>query len=120
MDNNPYQIADVPLDSLLGSQDTTRVSKWQNTGYGFDTRSGSGVVKDINGNQITFGLTSDNTLGIELKDNTGYTTFKLSGNTWYWYDKTTTTNVMQIGKLPDGTYGFAVAVSGANVSDIFS
>ena len=41
----------------------------------------------------------------------------MSGQTWYWYDPNTGYNVMQVGLLPDGTYGFAVANAGYNVAD---
>jgi hypothetical protein len=36
------------------------------------------------------------------------------------YDIANNKNVIQDGKLPDNTYGYAVAKTGKNVSDIFS
>lgn len=48
--------------------------------------------------------------------------YKIVGSTIYAYDVTQTpsTNVMQLLKLPDGTYGQAVAAQGDNVADAFS
>lgn len=66
---------------------------------------------------ITFGENTDGTQGMQVVDSTGYVLFEMNGTTWYWYDKATNTNVMQIGLLPDGTYGMAIAKSGYNVSD---
>ena len=43
--------------------------------------------------------------------------FKMDIATWYWYDATTQKNVMQAGKLPDSTYGWAVAAPNFNVAD---
>lgn len=45
--------------------------------------------------------------------------FKMDIETWYWFDATTQKNIMQLGKLPDGTYGETVAKSGHNVSEIY-
>lgn len=45
--------------------------------------------------------------------------FKMDLATWYWYDPSNSKNIVQIGVLPDGTGGEAVAVAGLNVSDAF-
>lgn len=45
--------------------------------------------------------------------------FKMDMETWFWYDANTHKNIMQLGKLPDGTYGETVAKSGHNVSEIY-
>jgi hypothetical protein len=45
---------------------------------------------------------------------------KIVNTTRYVYDIANNKNVMQDGKLPDNTYGYAVAKTGKNVSDIFS
>lgn len=79
--------------------------------YGMSVPASSGT--------IYFGLLSDGNLGIQVQDTTGYILFEMTGQTWFWYDKTTSKNVMQVGLLPDGTYGWAVAASGYNVSDGF-
>ena len=68
---------------------------------------------------IAFGILSDGTLGQEITDSSGFVLFKMSGSTWYWYDKNTNKNVMQVGLLPDGSYGWAVATPGNNVADTF-
>ena len=69
---------------------------------------------------MLFGKNSNGSLGITLADNSNFTLFTMDGQTWSWYDKTTGMNVMQVGLLPDGSYGFAVAAYGYNVSDGFS
>lgn len=68
---------------------------------------------------IGFGVLADGNLGMQVTDSSGFVLFKMEGQTWYWYDKTTGKNVMQVGLLPDGTYGWAVAATGYNVSDGF-
>lgn len=69
---------------------------------------------------LTFGLNTDSSYGMQVTDNSGFVLFELNGTTWKWYDKTTGNNVMQIGLLPDGTYGMAVAKKGYNVSSLYS
>lgn len=69
---------------------------------------------------MLFGKNSNGSLGITLADNSNFTLFTMNGQTWSWYDKTSGKNVMQVGLLPDGSYGFAVAAYGYNVSDGFS
>jgi len=69
---------------------------------------------------MLFGKNANGSLGMTLSDSFGYTLFTMNGQTWSWYDKSSGKNVMQIGLLPDGSYGFAVAAYGYNVSDGFS
>lgn len=45
--------------------------------------------------------------------------FKMDIETWYWYDANSTKNIMQLGKLPDSTYGHTTAKQGYNVADIY-
>lgn len=66
---------------------------------------------------IQFGKLADGNLGMQTVDADGFVLFKLEGQTWYWYDKTTGKNIMQIGLLPDGTYGWAIADTGKDVAD---
>ena len=66
---------------------------------------------------LSFGLNVDGTYGMQTLDPNGYLLFEMSGQTWKWYDPNTGYNVMQVGLLPDGTYGFAVANAGYNVAD---
>ena len=69
---------------------------------------------------LEFGTLTDGTLGLSSADSSGFVLFEMNGSTWYWYDKNTGKNVMQVGLLPDGTYGWAVATPGNNVSDAYS
>lgn len=46
--------------------------------------------------------------------------FKMDLTTWYYYDPTTNKNVVQLGILPDGKGGVAVAKAGNDVEDAFS
>lgn len=68
---------------------------------------------------LSFGTISNNQLGMQITDSSGFVLFTMTGNTWNWYDKTTGKNVMQVGLLPDGTYGWAIAKPGKNVSEGF-
>jgi hypothetical protein len=73
---------------------------------------------DSSGNVVSqFGRQVDGSTSLKFFDTSGYTIYSLTGSTAYWYDKSTGKNIMQIGLLPDGTYGVAVAKVGYNVSD---
>jgi hypothetical protein len=82
-------------------------------GFGFS-------VTDTTGTTLLLGILADGTLGMSITDPSGFELFKLNGSTWFWYDKNFNVNVMQIGELPDGTYGEAVAKQGLNVSSIYT
>lgn len=58
-------------------------------------------------------------IGLSVVDSSGFVLFKLSGQTWFWYDKNNNTNVMRAGLLPDGTYNWVVATTGHDVGDLF-
>lgn len=58
--------------------------------------------------------------GFFALDSSARLVFKQISSTQYVYDPTTGKNIMQIGKLPDGTYGWAVAAAGLNVADGFA
>lgn len=45
--------------------------------------------------------------------------FKMDLATWFFYDPTTHKNFMQLGIMPDGDGGFAVAGENKNVEDLF-
>lgn len=68
---------------------------------------------------LSFGTLKDGSLGMQLADTSGFVLFSMNGSTWSWFDKTTNKNVMQVGLLPDGTYGWAIAKPGKNVVDGF-
>lgn len=57
--------------------------------------------------------------GFFSQDSSGNLIFKIVGATFYVYDATTSKNAIQMGKLPDSSYGFAAAVTGSNVSEGF-
>lgn len=69
---------------------------------------------------LSFGTVSNNQLGMQLTDTNGFIAFVMNGSTWSWYDANTGKNIMQIGLLPDGSYGMVIAKTGYNVSDAFS
>ena len=70
------------------------------------------------GISINLGQLADGTFGINMTNGAGNVLFELVGSTWYWYDPTNNgANVMQVGLLPDGTYGWAVATPGNSVSE---
>lgn len=85
------------------------------------TNRGQQRINSTNGSYMLLGLQNNNVdFGIGFYDRTGSLISKNLGPTQYVYDKTTGKNVIQIGLLPDSTYGFAVAAPGYNVADGFS
>lgn len=82
------------------------------SGFGISVTDTSGLVFKIS--------SSGGVLQLSVVDGSSFTLFTLDGSTWKWYDKTTNKNVMQVGKLPDNTYGWAVAATGQNVADGFA
>lgn len=84
--------------------------------YGITLNNGTMTVAAPEGT-ITIGTESNGAVGLESVDSNSDVLFKMNGATWYWYDVTNGKNVMQIGLLPDGTYGLAIAKPGYNVGD---
>jgi hypothetical protein len=82
------------------------------SGFGFQVTDTSGLAFKIS--------SSGGVLLLSVVDGTGFTLFTMDGQTWKWYDKINNKNIMQVGKLPDGTYGWAIAKVGNNVADAFS
>lgn len=82
---------------------------------------GSVTVSNTDGSLLGMGAIPDNSgdFGFYAQDSNGNLLYKIVGSTIYAYDVTRVpaTNIMQILKLPDGTYGWAVAAPGKNVSD---
>jgi len=78
---------------------------------------GYGITIPTNNGTLNLGVLPDGNLGISTIDSSGFKLFEMTGATWYWYDKNTGKNVTQVGLLPDGSYGMAVAKYGYNVSD---
>ena len=60
-----------------------------------------------------------NEFGFFALDEDGNVIMKIVNGTRYIYDPTTDKNVMQDGKLPDGTYGLVTVIPGADVSEVF-
>lgn len=59
-------------------------------------------------------------LGFFSTDINGSVVWKQLGPTGYIFDLVNSVNIMQDGKLPDGTYGSVVAKEGVDVPDVFS
>lgn len=80
---------------------------------------GTQKVINTDGSYMTLGVIegTEGQLGIAFYSSDGTLISKTTAETHYIYDKDTGKNVMQIGKLPDDTYGWATAASGYNVSD---
>lgn len=77
------------------------------------------IVTNSDGSKVGLGKIPNSTteFGFFSQDTSGNLIMKIINGTWYVYDITTTKNAMQSGKLPDNSYGWAVAASGKNVSD---
>lgn len=85
---------------------------------------GRGTQRFVNsdGSYVTIGQIpgTTNEFGIAFFDRSNNMISKNNGSTQYVYDITTGKNIIQMGKLPDGTYGLVVAKVGYNVSEIFT
>ena len=75
---------------------------------------------NTDGSTVGIGTMPTGEFGFFGTDTAGNVVFKIIGSTFYVNDIVNNTNVMQIGKMPDGSYGTAIAKVGKNVSDIFS
>jgi hypothetical protein len=116
----------------LGSSDLSRVLPRQlstgstrgvqKVGYGNVNIDGSNnriTIGDTNGGTIGMGSIPNVTaqIGFFATDTDSSLLFKIVNGTLYFYDKDTSVNYMQIGVLPDGSTGMAVAKSGYSVGD---
>lgn len=86
--------------------------------YKLDYNTGTQTFFGQNGNTINFGTNPDGSIGMNAQNSSGQVLFELNGVTWFWFDQNGK-NIMQVGQLPDGTFGWAVAVPGQNVADSF-
>lgn len=88
---------------------------------------GNSIVLDGNAESITVTNTDGTIVAMGLIPNStdfgfygiypnGNLAFKYVNGTWYYYDEITGVNYMQVGLLPDGTSGWAIAEQGTNVS----
>ncbi len=123
-------VRDVSLESL---QD--RIQPRQ---VGTGLMRGTQTILNTDGSKITLGKISgtsefgiayydpdDNLLSsitgttYSFYDTNGSLIQKITGGTTYIYDITTNKNIIQIGKLPDGSYGMVVAKPDVDVADVF-
>lgn len=96
----------------------------QIVGYGGTKIDGANnriVIKNqADGTSIGMGVIPGTTeFGFFSLDADGNLVMKIVGGTMYVYDLDNDVNVMQAGKLPDASYGWAVASEGENVEDGF-
>lgn len=125
-------VRDVPLaeaayDRVLPRQVSSGALRGtQRVGYGSTEIDGSNnritISNPADGTSVGIGsipgsLTGE--FGFFSLDADGNLIMKIVNGTWYVYDITNDKNVMQSGKLPDATYGWAVANAGNNVADGF-
>jgi hypothetical protein len=78
------------------------------------------ITNSVDNSQIGIGTVPGSTtgeFGFFSLDSNSNLIMKIVGPTQFVYDLTTNKNIIQIGRLPDGSYGMAVAKSGFNVSD---
>jgi hypothetical protein len=101
------------LDRLNGSIQSQVLSD------GTNKRMIIGYQKDGWGSGKDFGIKISQE-GVDVNTATdAQLLFKMDMDTWFFYDPATSKNNMQIGKLPDGTYGFVSVKSGSNVQDAY-
>lgn len=98
----------------------------QKVGYGNTEIDGSNnrivITNPVDGTSVGIGTipgSTTNELGFFALDEDGNVVMKIVGPTRYILDIENSKNVMQDGKLPDGTYGWAVAKEGYNVGDAY-
>lgn len=86
-----------------------------------NNNQGTGMaILNPQGNIIAlFGELSDGNPGIQFNGSSNNKLFQLEGSTWKWFDNNGL-NMMQVGELPDGSYGWAVATPGHQVSEAYS
>lgn len=92
-------------------------------GITLDGNSSTITITNSDGSKVGMGLIPGSTtdFGFFVVDANGNLVSKIVGPTMYAYDIANgKTNVMQLLKLPDGSYGIAVANTGQNVSAGFA
>lgn|GEM_PF-5175422 len=87
-----YTIPSNPLSVDLLPLDTSRSSLWQSLQRGIDTRSGNLIVRNAIRDTLTVGVLADGTLGFEVIDSAGNSTFNP-----FVTDVTTLTNKVGAG-----------------------
>lgn len=95
----------------------------QNVGYGnvkIDGTNNRIILGATDGTSVGIGtIPNDSTgqVGFFATDTDGSLLYKVVNGTLYFYNKDTSVNYMQIGVLPDGSTGMAVAKAPYNVGD---
>lgn len=124
---NGINLRDSDLSRILPRQLSTGTLRGtQSVGYGNTKIDGSNnriTIGTPDGGQIGIGAipgSTTNEYGFFALDSNNNVIMKIVGPTWFVDNPDDGTNVMQSGELPDGTYGWAVAKTGKNVSDGFS
>lgn len=111
--------ADITARSVDDLAQSNRVQPGQIT---TGVLRGTQRIQNTDGSYITLGVipNTNGEFGIAFFTATDDLIAKDTGPTKFVYDPTTNKNVMQIGKLPDGSYGWHVAATGYDVEDAFS
>lgn len=83
---------------------------------------GTQRIQNVDGSYITLGVIPDTNgeFGIGFFDASGNIIKKVTATTDFYYDPTHETTMMEIGKMPDGTYNVAIAQEGNEVEDAFN
>lgn len=111
---DPYQIAQqnrvMPRELKAGSQRGEMTIQGKLTVRNPDTDEQI-IIGTVNNDFGIFGA-ADSTDNPDIA-------FGIIGQTFYFYDLSDGRNIMQIGKLPDGTFNFASAKATYEVEDAF-
>lgn len=111
---DPYQIAQqqrvMPRELKAGSQRGEMTIQGKLTVRNPDTDE-SIIIGTVNNSFGIFGAA-------DSSDNPDIA-FSIVGQTFYFYDLGDGRNIMQVGKLPDGTFNFASAKATYEVEDAF-
>lgn len=111
---DPYQIAQqqrvMPRELKAGSQRGEMTIQGKLTVRNPDTDE-SIIIGTVGNDFGVFGA-ADSTDNPDIA-------FSIVGQTFYFYDLSDGRNIMQIGKLPDGTFNFASAKATYEVEDAF-
>lgn len=121
--DDSYNVGTRVLPRQISSGSTRGTQK---VGYGSTEIDGSNnrivITNPVDGTSVGIGTipgSVTNEFGFFALDENGEVVMKIVGPTRYIYDPETEKNVYQDGKMPDGTYGFASAAEGRDVSEGF-
>lgn len=114
------ELSNIPSQSV---EDMLRSERIQPRQMGTGVMRGTQRIVNPDGSYITIGAipdTSPEEFGIAFFDSEDTRIFKITGESMIFYDKNNDNNsVVQVGKLPDDTYGLAAANEGFSVEDGF-